>query len=134
MSEIAMRAYAPYIPLVGGRPHPMDDDYAEKVRSQRCFVAEDGEPVGLLVLVPSDDHLLLENVAVHPARHGQGIGRALLDHAEAFTRELGLPAVRLYTNAAMTQNLEMYERRGYRVDRHETVDGFNRVFLSKELV
>jgi ribosomal protein S18 acetylase RimI-like enzyme len=133
MSVIARRAYSPYVDLIGARPHPMDDDYAEKVASDRAYVAEDGEVVGLLILVPKDDHLLLENVAVDPARQGDGIGRALLDRAEAIAQELRRPVVRLYTNAAMTRNIEMYERRGYRQDSRETVDGFNRVFLSKRL-
>jgi len=133
MSAIAKRAYAPYVDLVGARPHPMDDDYTEKIGAGSTYVAEDGEVVGLLVLVPNGDHLLLENVAVDPARHGDGIGRALLDHAEAVARDLRLPILRLYTNAAMTRNLEMYERRGYREDSRTTIDGFNRVFLSKTL-
>jgi ribosomal protein S18 acetylase RimI-like enzyme len=131
MSRIAKRAYGGYVELIGARPHPMDDDYAEKIGHGHTFVAEKGEVAGLLVLVPGDDHLLLENVAVDPDSQGEGIGRALLDHAEGTARELRLPDVRLYTNAAMTRNIEMYKRRGYREDARETVNGFNRVFLSK---
>jgi ribosomal protein S18 acetylase RimI-like enzyme len=135
MSAIAKRAYGGYVELIGARPHPMDDDYAEKVAQGHTLVAEDGEAlVGLLVLVHGDDHLLLENVAVDPNSQGEGIGRVLLDHAEATARELRLPVVRLYTNAAMTRNLEMYRRRGYREDARETINGFNRVFLSKRVM
>jgi GNAT superfamily N-acetyltransferase len=133
MSAIAKRAYEGYVELIGARPHPMDDDYAEKIDAGHTFVAEDGDPVGLLILVPREDHLLLENIAVDPARQGDGIGRALLDHAEAVAGDLRLPVVRLYTNAAMTRNIEMYGRRGYREDARETIDGFNRVFLSKSV-
>lgn len=131
MSTVAKRAYGGYVELIGARPHPMDDDYAAKIRSGHAFVAEESEVVGLLVLFAEEGDLLLENVAVDPASQGEGIGRALLDHAESVALELGLPVVRLYTNAAMTRNIEMYERRGYREDSRETVDGFSRVFLSK---
>ncbi len=133
MSRIAVRAYGGYEELVGGRPHPMDDDYGEKVRQGLAFVAEDGAVVGLLVLFPGDDHLLIENVAVDPDRQGEGIGRALLDRAESCALELRLPMLRLYTNAAMTRNLEMYGRLGYGEDERRTIDGFHRVFLSKRL-
>ncbi len=134
MSTVAKRAYGGYVELIGVRPHPMDDDYAAKIRNGHTFVAEEGKVVGLLVLFVEDDGLLLENVAVNPESQGEGIGRALLDHAESVARELGLPVVRLYTNAAMTRNIEMYKRRGYLEDSREAVDGFNRVFLSKTVV
>ena len=133
MAEIARRAYSPFVELIGARPHPMDDDYTEKVREGIAYVAEDGAVAGLLILFPRDGHLLVENVAVDPDRQGQGIGRALLDRAESCALELGFHQLRLYTNAAMTANLEMYARRGYREEERDTIDGFNRVFLSKSL-
>ena len=59
------------------RPRPMDADYAEKVRGGLVSVAEeDGEVVGLIVLVEMPGRLLIENVAVDPARQGEGIGGA----------------------------------------------------------
>jgi GNAT superfamily N-acetyltransferase len=133
MSDIALRAYAPFVELIDARPHPMDDDYAEKIRDGIAYVADDSGVAGLLILFPREDHLLLENVAVDPDRQGRGIGRALLDRAERSALELGFGELRLYTNAAMTRNLEMYARRGYREEERRTVDGFNRVFLRKPL-
>jgi GNAT superfamily N-acetyltransferase len=133
MADIARRAYEPFVEAIGARPHPMDDDYEEKVREGIAYVADDGGVAGLLILFPRDGHLLLENVAVDPDRQGLGIGRALLDRAEDCALELGYPELRLYTNAAMARNLEIYARRGYREEERETVDDFNRVFLSKRL-
>ncbi len=70
------------------------------------LVAEDdGALVGLLVLQPAGDHLLIENVAVRPATQGRGIGRQLMGLAEAQALARGLPEIRLYTNAAMTEDL-----------------------------
>lgn len=46
-------------------------------------------------------------------------------------RALGLPAVRLYTHELMTENREMYRRRGY-VETHSAEEhGLRRVFMSK---
>ena len=40
-----------------------------------------------------------------------------------------MPAIRLYTNAAMTENLSMYAHMGF-VETHRAIEkGFNRVYL-----
>jgi hypothetical protein len=44
-----------------------------------------------------------------------------------------LPEIRLYTNEAMTENLDYYPRRGYRETHRATQDGYQRVFFSKAL-
>lgn len=131
MREIVAAAYGVYVERIGRRPAPMDDDYDERLRDGRLYVADDGSVAGLIVLVPASDHLLVENVAVHPARQGEGIGRALLTYAEEYARELGLPELQLYTNAAMTENLAFYARLGYREVDRRTEEGFQRVFFSK---
>ena len=48
----------------------MDDDYGERLRTAEVFVADEGPVVGLIVLIAADDHVLIENVAVDPARQG----------------------------------------------------------------
>jgi len=92
---------------------------------------EGGNPVGLIVLVPQADHLLVENVAVDPAFQRGGVGRALLAHAEQRAAQRGLREIRLYTNAAMTENLSLYPRLGYRETGRDTEHGFQRVYFSK---
>jgi GNAT superfamily N-acetyltransferase len=110
----------------------MDDDYADKIDAGQVDIAElDGAPIGVLVLIPRDDHLLVENVAVDPDHQGRGVGRALLGHAERTAAHLGLPELRLYTNAAMTENLKLYPRLGYREVVRKTENGFERVFFAK---
>lgn len=134
MHTIVERAYAHYVERIGGRPAPMDDDYAIRVSGGLVDVAvKDDELLGLIVLVPVDDSLLVENVAVDPSRQGRGVGRALLAHAEAIASHLGLAELRLYTNAAMTENLTLYLRLGYREVDRRTEGGFERVLFSKVL-
>lgn len=134
LRELARRAYAGYVPRIGREPAPMAADYVAAVAEEDVWVAEVGDRIaGLLVLVPRDDHLLLENVAVDPSFQGTGVGAGLLELAESRARSLGLGAIRLYTNEAMTENLTYYPRRGYVETHRAAQDGFNRVFFSKSL-
>jgi ribosomal protein S18 acetylase RimI-like enzyme len=134
LREIVGRAYAVYIERIGRRPAPMDDDYEAKVRHGEVFVADDdGVVAGLIVLVEHPDHLLVENVAVDPARQGTGVGRMLLAYAESRAATRGLSELRLYTNEAMTENLAFYPRLGYREVERRVEEGFRRVYYSKRL-
>jgi len=128
------RAYGHYVERIGMRPGPMDADYEAVARGGDAWVADEGgEIAGLLVLEAHGDHLLIENVAVEPARQGQGIGRALLAFAEERAAELGLGELRLYTHIKMTENQALYARLGYREDERRCEQGFARVFMSKRL-
>ncbi len=94
----------------------------------------DGELVGLIEMFPKADHLLVVNVAVAPAFQGRGFGLVLLAHAEAVARSLGLGEMRLYTNGRFTDNLRLYGRLGYRVDREEVHPQLGvAVYMSKRL-
>lgn len=131
---LVQRAYAHYVPRIGGRPGPMDENYVEKVAAGLVSVAEeDDEIVGLIVLSREPDHLLIENVAVAPERQGRGIGRALIAHAEAVAEEAGTPCLRLYTHVKMTENQALYRRLGYEETHRLAENGFERVFFEKRL-
>ena len=128
-------AYAKYIPRIGSRPAPMTVDYRDIVaRTDHTYVLVDDNAVaGVVVIVTHPDHVLIENVAVAPQAQGRGYGSTLLAFAEQRARELDLQQTRLYTNAAMTENLAFYRSLGYvEVDRR-TEDGFARVFFHKDL-
>jgi GNAT superfamily N-acetyltransferase len=144
LESIVRAAYLPYVPRIGRAPAPATADYAAAVARGVVWLASvrqgsgDETPapagaVGLLVLVTKPGYLLLENVAVLPSMQGFGIGTRLLAFAEAHARELGLPEIRLYTNAAMTENLAYYQRRGYVETHRAMADGFSRVYFSKML-
>ncbi len=133
ITGVVKRAYSGYVDRVGRKPAQMVEDYAQKLQDATVVVAEDGEVIGVIVLIANDDHLLIENVAVEPMRQGEGVGQALLVVAEERAAELRLGELRLYTNAAMIENLSFYPRLGYvQVDRR-VEDGFDRVYFSKRL-
>jgi ribosomal protein S18 acetylase RimI-like enzyme len=64
-------------------------------------------------------------------QQGTGVGRALMAHAERYAREIGRPELRLYTNAAMTENLALYSRLGYREVGRRSEHCFERVYFAK---
>ena len=130
VQAIVMASYAVYIPRIGKPPGPMQDDYADLIARGVVWVT--GRPVhGLIVLLAAPDHLLLDNVAIHPDQQGKGTGRALLNFAEAQAEALGLAGLRLYTNAAMTENQSLYTHLGWRCTGRAMQAGFDRVFFSK---
>ena len=130
-AEIAEAAYTPFVPLIGKRPMPMDQDFQDAVAQGQLWVAEGDALMGYIVAYPRGPAWLLENVAVDPAAHGKGVGRALIDHVEALARTAGAEAVELYTNALMEKNLQLYPALGYtEVDRAHQ-HGFDRVFYRK---
>jgi ribosomal protein S18 acetylase RimI-like enzyme len=132
LTALVRRAYAPYVPRIGREPAPMASDYSALIAAERVRVAIRSDAlVGLLVTMPYSDHLLIENVAVDPEAHGRGVGAALLAEADRETEVRGLSELRLYTNAAMTENLEYYPKRGFVETGRRTEDGFERVYFTR---
>jgi N-acetylglutamate synthase-like GNAT family acetyltransferase len=43
---------------------------------------ENSQLLALIEVIPRADHLLIENIAVHPDQQGKGFGDKLLHHAE----------------------------------------------------
>ncbi|MYY80402.1 MULTISPECIES: GNAT family N-acetyltransferase [unclassified Streptomyces] len=127
-------AYHHYIERIGLVPCPMEADHAADVAAG--FVHVTGDPVvGLLVLVPRpyEGRLILESIAVHPDAAGRGVGRRLLSFVEAHARQLGLPEIRLYTNALMWENQKIYERYGYEVVERRVDGPYDRIHYRKRL-
>src|SRR5262249_54999815 len=127
---IAGAAYAKYVPCIGREPAPMVADFAAEVAAGRVVViATAGAGDGYMIAWPQNDAYLIDNIAIDPARQGQGLGRRLMDHAVGEAKRRCLPAIRLYTNAAMTENLSIYAHMGF-VETHRAIEnGFNRVYL-----
>ena len=131
--DLTRAAYAKWVPVIGREPLPMQADHARAVTEHIVVLCEDGQAlVALIELVPAQDHLLIENLAVYPGAQGRGLGGTMLRHAEDVARSLGLAEMRLYTNAAFASNLSFYARRGYGEYRRDVmVPGSITVFMRK---
>ena len=134
VAECVAHAYARYEGRLPRPPKPVLADYRVVVRETMTWLLEsDGRCVGVLVLIQKPDHLLLDNIAIEPEWQGRGLGRRLLELAEAETLRRGLSEVRLYTNALMTENRALYARIGYEEYEQREVEGRDTVFMHKRL-
>lgn len=132
--DLTRAAYAKWVPVIGREPKPMGVDYEAAVRAHRFdLLFVDGDLAALIETVDEGDQLLIDNVAVSPDHQGQGLGRRLLAHAETLAIDLGRGRIRLDTNKRFEQNVALYLRVGYRIDREAPIaDGFV-VHMSKAL-
>jgi GNAT superfamily N-acetyltransferase len=134
VTALVHAAYKHYEERIGTVPRPMIDDYAEVIKNYQVTVAESGQTlIGVIVLTVTDEGFLIDNVAVDPSYHGKGIGKALLEFAEAEARRAGFGSIYLYTHEKMTENLALYARIGYvEYDRRSQGD-FSLVYMRKRL-
>ena len=125
-------AYRHYVERIGRPPGPMTEDYARVIRERRVTVAESwGKITGVLVLAVTDEGFLLENVAVDPSHHGKGLGKILIELAEAEARREGFQSIYLYTHEKMTENHALYAKIGYVEFDRRTEKGLARVYMRK---
>jgi ribosomal protein S18 acetylase RimI-like enzyme len=134
IQDVVRRAYEIYLPRMGKPPAPMLDDYAALVRDRLVSVIDrHGRVAALIVLVCKQDYIFIDNIAVDPAFQGNGLGRRLLAAAEGEARRRSMSELRLYTNVAMTENISLYEHVGFKETHRAVHEGFQRVFMSKQL-
>ena len=98
----------------------------------RIYVAEDDEVRAFLsieVYREPQAYLYLDDFSVTAAYRGSGIGTKLMQTAEAYAREIGIPAIVLHVEKNNESAFRFYERLGYAIFR----DDGNRYLLSKEL-
>jgi len=120
------------------RKQPMEDTlkYREKIlkgfwtwiqqTDSRVFIAETekGEPMGYLVLYPSSREELtgvlqtwIMDFAVLPKYRRQGVGRTLMESAEQYSREQGIPYLGLAVSSHNLHALQLYEMLGFAEER-----------------
>ena len=140
IQAIVEAAYRPYVALNGLVPAPLGDDYAARLAHGQLWVltefpaeGDEGQIAGLLVLIEATDHLLLENIAIHPKAQGCGYGSELMSFAEKYARWAGFSTIRLYTQEIMSKNIAIYTARGYVETHHATTNGLPRIHMEKRL-
>lgn len=100
--------------------------------SFRPAMESGGKVAGILMLDRTSEGFLLENVAVDPAHKGKGLGKALLELAEAEAKRAGFDSIYLYTHEKMTENRDLYAKIGYVEYERRVEAGLPRVFMRKK--
>lgn len=76
--------------------------------------ADDGTPAGCVsVKLFGSAYGEIKRMYVRPRFRGHGFAKALLRHAEAYTREHGIDCMRLETGVYQTEAISLYERMGF---------------------
>ena len=117
---------------VPGRERTSEENIRELMQADTFFVAEqDGRIVGTVLTRISGTTGYFGMLSVVENLQGSGVGRALRERAEQFSKQQGCTEMTLTTGAFRTELLGYYQRAGYTVVRVEAGPpewGFNRPF------
>jgi ribosomal protein S18 acetylase RimI-like enzyme len=128
-------AYRDYIPQIGRRPRPMDDDQHARIARGELFVLEHAAALlGVVTMAVEPDAVHIFNLAVHPDAQGRGLLRQLIGFAEDIARREGKPKLTLYTNVVMTRNRAIYAHLGFVETREEVTPGGYHIVLMERPV
>ena len=87
------------------------------------WVAEEGGAVvGMVGIERHDDAVELRRMAVAPEHRRRGLGRQLLETAEAFARRAGYAKIVLSTSELQAPAMRLYESSAYRLVRTDVAD------------
>jgi ribosomal protein S18 acetylase RimI-like enzyme len=132
---LTREAYQKWVAVTGREPLPMRVDYAEALLKNRFDLLHEGETLAALIETQREpDHLLIVNVAVAPAFQKRGLGRRLMAHAETLAVEAGIPKLLLYTNSLMAENIALYKKLGYCIEREQPFGTSIQVYMSKNAI
>ncbi|KWX25055.1 MarR family transcriptional regulator [Mycolicibacterium wolinskyi] len=110
-AELAQRFPAGYDPAVS----PVADEEMTPPAGLLLVASLHGQPVGCGALIWYPDAVaLVKRMWVAPSARGIGLGRRMLSELESRARNHGDRLVRLDTNAALTEALNLYRTCGYR--------------------
>jgi ribosomal protein S18 acetylase RimI-like enzyme len=106
--------------IAAGDRRALHDAIDDPRSGTELFIAElDEEPAGCLLMWTLEDyfsqqwHAHISVIAVTRRAEGQGVGRALMDHAEAWARERGYGSITLSVFESNRRAQALYERCGF---------------------
>ncbi len=135
--DMTEAAYAQYLPILGGPPVPVTEDYAPRIERGEVWIQETGGKASAIAVIENhEDHLMIFSLAVMPEKQGIGCGQALLKWCEGICRSRRIPQLRLYTNTKMERNIGIYKQFGFEeTGRAENTlrPGWFRVDMAKDI-
>ena len=128
---IAQKAYEKYIERMGKEPAPMRPVIQKQ---DVVFVCEDNKQIiAFAILVKINDQIILDSIAVDPPHQKKGIGNNFIKFIEEYLMEQKVNKYQLYTNEMMFENIDWYQKIGFKIFKKVTEKGFNRIYFEKQL-
>ena len=128
---IALKAYEKYVERMGKEPAPMRPIIQKE---DVVFVCEDNKQViAFAILVKDTDQITLDSIAVDPSHQKKGIGVNFIKFIEQYLIEQRINKYQLYTNEKMFENIDWYQKIGFKIFKKVTEKGYNRIYFEKEL-
>ena len=137
-TKIAQQAGAYYVRIQAmARKHHItleqEFDEHDKPDTKYIVLVDDYLPVATCRLYPIDgERMMLGRVVVLPEYRGQGLGRTVVEAAEAWAKELGF---RYAVLESREEKVGFYEKLGYAADFGTVIHGetFTCIHMEKEL-
>lgn len=132
--DVAQEMQAPYDTFDSNRIKTLDRSYRKSYGFEPgdlleavgqddriVFVAEaDGRSIGYLMVSRCwSGFALVDDLAIDRQWRGGGIARMLMDHAVAWTRQAGMPGIRLETQSTNVAACRFYARYGFVLGGHD---------------
>ena len=128
---IALKAYEKYVERMGKEPAPMRPVIQKE---DVVFVCEDNKQViAFAILVKINDQIILDSIAVDPSHQKKGIGNNFIKFIEEYLMEQKVNKYQLYTNEMMFENIDWYQKIGFKIFKKVTEKGYNRIYFEKKL-
>ena len=128
---IAQKAYEKYIERIGKEPAPMRPIIQKE---DVVFICEDNKHViAFAILVKINDQIILDSIAVDPSHQKKGIGNNFIKFIEQYLIEQKISKYQLYTNEKMFENIDWYQKIGFKIFKKVTEKGYNRIYFEKQL-
>ena len=102
-----------------GLTRPWNDPYADIALARTgdastVLVGRQGGQIAASVMVGCDGHRgWVYYLSVEPDQQGQGLGRAMMQAAEAWAQERGVPKIQLMVRGSNTRTIGFYKAIGY---------------------
>ena len=128
---IALKAYEKYVERMGKEPSPMRPVIQKE---DVVFVYEDNKQViAFAILVKINDQIILDSIAVDPSHQNKGIGNNFIKFIEQYLMEQKVNKYQLYTNEKMFENIDWYQKIGFKIFKKVTEKGYNRIYFEKKI-
>ncbi|UTW61239.1 GNAT family N-acetyltransferase [bacterium SCSIO 12741] len=94
---------------------PSEDQIRKYLQNSWCLAAKrDDQILGVLILSPANSlKAEIKNIAVYDEYQGQGIGKKLLQKAQALAQEKGFHQIQIATGNSSIGQLALYQKMGF---------------------